>query len=155
MNDAPRYQAAKVRVSLVKEASGTYRGKKLILRPEDVYNAVADVLGTETKEVFCVLHMDVRRRLLSVCHAGEGVLSACLVHPREVFCGAILSCAASIVVVHNHPSGDPSPSPQDMDLYKRLLLAGEILGIPVEDFVIIGHHGKFESLREGTSDGVP
>jgi DNA repair protein RadC len=77
-----------------------------------------------------------------------GDLSSALVHPREVFKPAILSNAASVILAHNHPSGDPQPSPEDCAVTRRLQEAGQILGIEVLDHVIIGDASRWASLRE-------
>lgn len=77
----------------------------------------------------------------------RGTLSTSLVHPREVYKGAILSSAAAIITAHNHPSGDPEPSREDLEVAKRLYAAGELLGIPMLDFVVIGK-GRYYSDRE-------
>jgi DNA repair protein RadC len=82
---------------------------------------------------------------LNICHIGS--LNASLVHPREVFKAAILSNSASIIVGHWHPSGDPAPSKEDVEVTKRLLEVGKIIGIEVLDHIIIGD-GRFESLKE-------
>ncbi len=102
---------------------------------------VADLfahLRHETREVFASIHLDSKNRLLCVETVSIGSLSAAIVHPREVFKAALLSSAAAMVFVHNHPSGDPTPSREDLELTKRLQEAGELLGIRVLDHVIIG-----------------
>lgn len=76
-----------------------------------------------------------------------GSLTSSIVHPREVFKTAILANANKIMIFHNHPSGDPTPSGQDLDITKRLKEAGELMGIELLDHIIIGHQGRFESLR--------
>ena len=77
-----------------------------------------------------------------------GNLSRTFAHPREVFKVAILQNAASIICAHNHPSGDPEPSPEDIELTKNLDLAGKVLGIKILDHIIIGHDGKYVSMKE-------
>lgn len=102
---------------------------------------VADLfahLRQETREVFATIHLDSKNRLLCVETVSVGSLSAAIVHPREVFKAALLSSAAALVLVHNHPSGDPTPSREDLELTQRLKEAGELLGIRVLDHVIIG-----------------
>lgn len=84
---------------------------------------------------------------------GRGILTSTLVHPREVFKGAILSSANAIIVAHNHPSGDPTPSAEDSSLLRRLYSSGELLGIPVLDSVIIGS-GRYYSAREAGEIGT-
>lgn len=102
---------------------------------------VADLfasLRAEAREVFATIHLDSKNRILCVETVSVGCLTSAIVHPREVFKSALLSSAAAVVLVHNHPSGDPTPSREDLELTKRLKEAGELLGIRVLDHVIIG-----------------
>ena len=99
------------------------------------------------KEHFLVLCLNARRQLLRVETVSVGTLSASLVHPREVFSPAIAHGAAAVVAVHNHPSGDPSPSAEDREATRRLQRAGELLGIPLADHVIVSE-SSFFSFRE-------
>jgi DNA repair protein RadC len=112
---------------------------------------VADLfahLRQETREVFATIHLDSKNRLLCVEMVSIGSLNAAIVHPREVFKAALLSSAAALVLVHNHPSGDPTPSREDLELTKRLKEAGELLGIRVLDHVIIGSNHLSFADRE-------
>lgn len=98
-------------------------------------------------EVFMAVLLDVKnRRMLDVC-VSAGILNGSLIHPREVFAPALRERAASVLLIHNHPSGDPSPSAEDREVTKRLRDAGGIVGIGVLDHVIIGD-GSFFSFRE-------
>jgi len=99
------------------------------------------------KEHFLVLCLNARRQLLRIETVSVGTLSASLVHPREVFSPAISHGAAAVVAVHNHPSGDPSPSAEDREATRRLQRAGELLGIPLADHVIVSE-SSFFSFRE-------
>jgi DNA repair protein RadC len=99
------------------------------------------------REQFFVLLLDGRNRLIAELRISEGTLTAALVHPREVFAPAIRLAAAALVLVHNHPSGDPSPSAEDTALTDRLRRAGELLGIRVVDHVVVGQ-GRFVSLAD-------
>ena len=106
-------------------------------------------LKGKKKEHFLALLLDTRSRLIKVAEISVGSLDSSIVHPREVFKEAISATAASVVFVHNHPSGDPAASEDDIGLSKRLAEAGEIVGIDVLDHIIIGDK-KFLSLkREG------
>lgn len=98
-------------------------------------------------EAFGILVLDVRHRLKREVVVSTGSLTASLVHPREVFHEAIVSRAAAIVLFHNHPSGDPEPSPEDIALTRRLVAAGTLMGIEVLDHLILGA-GRFVSLKE-------
>lgn len=101
----------------------------------------------ETKEHFVALHLDSKNRLSCLDVVSTGSLNASIVHPREVFKTALLSSAAAVILLHNHPSGDPTPSREDLELTGRLREAGELLGIRVLDHVIVGD-GCYVSLAD-------
>ena len=113
----------------------------------DAAAAFMALLQDEAAEVFGVLCLTTKHRAIAYHEVSRGTLDATLVHPREVFKGALLANAAAIIVGHNHPSGDCTPSPDDIALTQRLVSAGELLGIPVLDHVIIGD-GRYISLKE-------
>ena len=106
-------------------------------KPEQVYEMFRD-LRRETKEHFVVLHLDGKNRIVCIDHISLGSLNQSIVHPREVFKTALLSSAAALILIHNHPTGDPSPSREDMEITRRLKEAGELLGITVLDHIVIG-----------------
>ncbi|MDO7905349.1 DNA repair protein RadC [Paenibacillus sp. JX-17] len=118
-----------------------------IKSPKDVFNLVEPQLRFEQKEHFICLFLNTKNRLIFKETISVGSLNATIAHPREVFHAAIRRCSASLICVHNHPSGDPEPSSEDVNLTKRLVSAGEILGIEVLDHVIIGSN-RFYSLKE-------
>lgn len=118
-----------------------------IENPHHAYNLVKDQLENEKREVFVIILQDVRGNVIGQEMISVGTLSNTLVHPREVFYPAIRHKAASLILAHNHPSGDPSPSPQDHKLTERLVHVGKLMGIPVRDHLIIGNP-SFVSLRE-------
>lgn len=99
------------------------------------------------REEFRVLLLDAKNRVIDVVRVSVGTLTASLVHPREGLKAAIVRSAAAIVLVHNHPTGVPTPSEEDVAVTKRFVDAGKLVGIEVLDHVIIGD-GRFESLRE-------
>src|SRR5262249_35477146 len=113
--------------------------------------AVQELLAPEVhgleQEVFWSLLLDGKQRLKRLILVTSGTLTASLVHPREVFRGAIREAAAALIVAHNHPSGDPEPSSEDLAVTERLRTAGEVVGIPLQDHVILGER-SFVSLRE-------
>ncbi|OFV84718.1 MAG: hypothetical protein A2W26_13655 [Acidobacteria bacterium RBG_16_64_8] len=125
-----------------------YRGKrpKEIRGPDDIVAFVGPKLRKEQREHFLVLLLNARHEVLGKETVSIGSLNASLVHPREVFKPAIVASAASVVLVHNHPSGDPEPSEEDLTLTKRLVEAGELLGVQVLDHVIVAGRGVV-SLR--------
>jgi len=112
---------------------------------------VADLLMDEMQylkqECFKILLLDTKNKVIKVEGISLGILNASLVHPREVFVKAIKQHSAAIILAHNHPSGDPEPSPEDKNITKRLFDAGELLGIPVLDHIIIGR-GTFMSFKQ-------
>jgi DNA repair protein RadC len=111
--------------------------KPMVKSPEDVVNIVKSQLKGKKKEHFLVLCLDTRNRVINCRPVSIGSLDTSIVHPREVFKEAVSSSAASVVFVHNHPSGDPEPSKEDVELTKRLVKAGEIIGIDVLDHIIV------------------
>jgi DNA repair protein RadC len=121
-----------------------------IRSPEDVFQHFHVRLRDAPQEHFIVLLLDGRHRVLGEETVSIGTLTASLVHPREVFRPAIRSSAAALILVHNHPSGDPQPSPEDRAVTERLSSAGELLGVPVLDHVIVAERG-FHSLRDDGS----
>ena len=126
-------------------------------KAEDIFRVTAPrVLGL-AQEVFLVVGVDVRNGLLDVVEVARGTAVGVEVHPREVFRPLIRMSAAGGVLVHNHPSGDPTPSAEDLDLTRRLREVGQLLGIPIIDHVVIAQHG-YRSIAEwlGTDiDGNP
>ncbi|WP_341201081.1 JAB domain-containing protein [Planomicrobium okeanokoites] len=126
-----------VSVKLVKESSLLYK-ERSVKSPKGSYNLLKHFLEDKDREYFIVAALDIKNQPVSVhvCHVGS--LNACIVHPREVMKSAILSNAASIIVGHNHPSGNPTPSEEDHKVTKRLKEAGEIIGIELLDHIIIG-----------------
>ena len=111
--------------------------KPAVKSPEDVIKSVKNKLKGKKREHFLVLSLDTRNHLINTHTISVGSLDTSIVHPREVFKEAISSSAASVIFAHNHPSGDPTPSEDDIKLTKRLVEAGEIMGIEVLDHVII------------------
>ena len=117
-----------------------------IYGPVDVYNLLSKSKYFDREVLYC-LHLSPRNRLLSLEEVFKGSLNSSLVHPREVYKAAILRSAASIILAHNHPSGDPEPTKEDLNLTSRLKDAGDIIGIKTLDHVIIGDDG-FYSMRQ-------
>ena len=122
--------------------------RKQISCPRDAAAILRDRLTEEAVEVFGILMVDTKHRVTGWHGVSRGTLDSALVHPREVFCPAIRDMAAAIILAHNHPSGDPTPSRDDVALTKRLVEAGELLGIAVLDHVIIGDTGRYCSFKE-------
>jgi DNA repair protein RadC len=113
----------------------------------DVHAFISPRVQGLMKEVFYCLMLDVKNRLIREARISEGTLSASLVHPREAFRDAIKESAASVIFVHNHPSGDPAPSRDDILITEKLSAAGETVGIKVLDHVIVAGD-SYTSMRE-------
>ena len=123
------------------------RERVQILSSRDVAELLVPEFGGKPVEQFGVVLLDTKHRVLRTSLLSVGTLDASIVHPREVFREAASGGAAAIILFHNHPSGDPRPSPDDVTLTRRLIRAGEMMGIDVLDHVIIAENG-FHSLRE-------
>ena len=115
--------------------------------PGDVAGLLTSELGGLDREHFLALHLDSRHRVLAVETVSVGTLNASLVHPREVFRAAIALQAAAVLVAHNHPSGCPQPSADDLELTRRLARCGNLLGIELLDHLVVGD-GEVVSIRE-------
>ncbi len=115
--------------------------------PADVFRHFHPRLRDATRECFLALLLDGRHRIIREVEISQGTLTASLVHPREVFRPALRDGAAALVVVHNHPSGDPTPSAEDRQVTDRLARAGDLLGVRLLDHVVVAEQG-YRSLRE-------
>ena len=124
----------------VKEETANY------LKPNTRYTSASQIQDTfgflrnETKEYFIALHLDGKNRIICCDICSVGSLNQSIVHPREIYKTALLSSAAAILCLHNHPTGDPSPSNEDLEVTRRLKEAGTLLGIKVLDHIIIGDY---------------
>lgn len=132
---------------LGRRAIETEQRRDLLARPEDVFRVVAPRVAGLQQEVFISIGVDIRNGLLDIVEVARGSVHAVEVHPREVFRPLVRMAAAGGVVVHNHPSGDPTPSREDVALTRRLRAAGELVGIPIIDHVVIADSG-FRSIAE-------
>ncbi|WP_394185106.1 RadC family protein [Metabacillus halosaccharovorans] len=135
-----------VSVKLVRESSILYE-RRSIRSPQDAYDLLKSFLEDKDREHFIVVSLDTKNQPVSIniCHIGS--LNASIVSLREVMKSAILSSAASIMVAHNHPSGETTESREDVEVTKRLAEAGKLMGIELLDHIIIGD-GKYNSLKE-------
>lgn len=120
--------------------------EKEIVCSSDAVALLSKELGEHDREVFCVLHLSPKGLPLSASITSMGELTSTLVHPREVFKSAVLSSAAGIVLLHNHPSGSLTPSEEDIKTTERIAVCGRVLGIPVVDHIICAEHG-YISMR--------
>jgi DNA repair protein RadC len=144
----------KAAFELAKRLKGSKRDQpEAISSPEDAAALMREDMRTLDREEFWVLLLNTKNGLIKKCPTSRGSLNASIVEPREVFKDAIAASAASMILVHNHPSGDPTPSAEDVTVTKRLVKAGELLNISVLDHIILGHRtaGRdhdFASLKE-------
>ena len=135
-------------IELANRLSSRSRYESLtISSPADAAGLVIEEMRHYLREHFRVLLLDTKNKVLGMEEISIGSLNTSLVHPREVFRPAIRKACASVILIHNHPSGDPTPSSEDIAVTRRLYEAGRLLGIEVLDHVVIGD-GKFVSFRE-------
>lgn len=122
--------------------------RPVVATPDDVCRLCAAQMRGLDREHFWALALNTKNQLLKTIEVSVGSLNASIVHPRELFKEAVRVSAASLVVVHNHPSGDPTPSGADLQLTRRLTKAGDVMGIDVLDHVVIGDGGRHASMRD-------
>jgi DNA repair protein RadC len=122
--------------------------KYIIRSPEDAAKVAAEFIGDEDREVFFVMCLNTKNHVVAVHRCHVGGLNASLVVPREVFKSAILNNSASIIVSHQHPSQDVSPSREDVEVTRRIAECGKILGIEVLDHVIVNAAADYYSMKE-------
>ncbi|WP_085520899.1 JAB domain-containing protein [Tuberibacillus sp. Marseille-P3662] len=124
-------------------------GEQYIVRsPNDAAKIAARFIGDEDREVAFVMCLNTKNRVVAVHRCHVGALNESLMHPREIFKAAILNNAASIIISHQHPSQDITPSPEDIEVTKRIRDAGNIMGIGLLDHVIVNAATEFTSLKE-------
>ena len=139
------YKGIRCRVCLVRDGASGEVIK--INEPSDAYELVKDELVNSDREMFLSIMLTVKNVLIGVETVSIGSIVAITVTPRDVFKSAILANAVSVILCHNHPSGDLTPSGEDIRITKQLIEAGELLGIKVLDHLIVSHNG-FKSLRD-------
>lgn len=130
-------------VTLRRSDVASLQGRTTIRCPGDAATLIWDRLQDADREHLLVLLLDTKNRVIGINTVSIGILDSSLVHPREVYKPAIITNAAAIILAHNHPSGDPSPSCEDQQVTKRIKEAGDILGIEVPDHVAVGEQGRY------------
>lgn len=149
---------SKEQLSIVSEVSLSYRPKvkpsqrPKVMSSQDVYGILSDFWDAdkiELTEQFCVMLLNRSNKVLGIVELSSGGVGATVVDIKIVFCVALKACASSIVVAHNHPSGDLKPSYQDVQMTKKLVAAGQVLEIPVQDHLIISSEGYVSLVDEG------
>lgn len=144
----------KASVELARRMRKNLEGKEkpvFIRGSRDVYEYLGDELEGQDREHFCIIMLNVRNRVIGQEVISIGSLDASIAHPREIFKNCIKRSAAGVILVHNHPSGDATPSDDDLEMTQRVIKAGTVLGIYVVDHVILGK-GSFYSMREHYSE---
>lgn len=139
-------------VRIKQEVLETMKDRYTVRSPKDAANHAYELIGEDDREVLLVMVLNTKNHVVAVHRCHVGALNSSIVHPREVFKSAILNNGASIICVHQHPSGDPSPSREDVNVSRRLQECGNMLGIEVLDFLILGEkirdNIKYESFKE-------
>lgn len=135
-----------VSIQMVKDASLKYQ-YRTVTSPKDVSTMINQLVEGKDREYFGVICVDTKNQPTHIEVVSVGNLNSSIVHPREVFKAAILSNSASIIAFHNHPSGNPEPSKNDLDITKRLAEAGTLLGIELIDHIIVADE-QYLSMKE-------
>lgn len=135
----------------MRAAKQTPSQKYRIENPTQAYHLVKDELEYEKRELFLVILQDIKGVVIGHQVVSIGTLSKTLVHPREVFYPAVRHKAASVILAHNHPSGDPTPSKEDFEITQKLIDVGRLMGIPVNDHLIVGEHSFISMRQQGFS----
>ena len=148
INPTRPYSIPGFRIALVREPGVKLAERPEMRQPAAAARVLAEYIGEADREMFVVALLTIRHRVIGLHTVSVGCLSSSLVHPREVFKPAILAGCAALLIAHNHPSGDPEPSADDVALTRRLVSAGTLMGIEVIDHVIVGEAGRYVSLKE-------
>ena len=147
VKNIPAKRVNVVSVKLVRESSVMYE-PRYVNTPQDAARLVEEFLVYSDREKVVAICLDVKNQPTAISTISMGTLNSSLVHPREVFKTAILSNAAGFILAHNHPSGDLTPSKDDMTATKRLQEVGELMGIDLLDHIIVGDGKRYTSFRE-------
>lgn len=134
-------------IAIQKKTTYKLLSKTPITNKNDAINILSEELKLSDREIFCIINMNAGGQPINASITSIGTLSAAVVHPREVYKAALLSNAAAVILLHNHPSGNPNPSKEDMEVTERLVHAGRIIGVEVIDHIIVGEESNY-SFRE-------
>ena len=141
------YNIPMMKIQLVKEGKIPSESRPLIKTPDNVAEIMFDLCELHAEEHFYCLLLNTKNRVNGIQNISTGSLSAAIIHPREVFKAALLANSAAVILCHNHPSGDPTPSPEDITLTKKIVDAGKFLDIPILDHLVIGDR-RYISFKE-------
>ena len=140
----------KYKLELVKESSKVYEVESKVSSPSGVRDYLEQIfkLSIQAEEVVVILVLDSKNSVIGAFEVSRGSLNTSMAHPREVFKRALLLNGASIILAHNHPSGDVTPSKEDISITRRLVDGGKLLGVELLDHVIVGEDGDFMSFKQ-------
>ena len=140
----------KYKLELVKESSKVYEVESKVSSPSGVRDYLEQIfkLSIQAEEVAVILVLDSKNNVIGAFEVSRGSLNTSTVHPREVFKRAFLLNGSSIILAHNHPSGDVTPSKEDINITRRLVDGGKLLGVELLDHVIVGEDGDFMSFKQ-------
>ena len=142
-----KYEVATFSIKLVKDGVGYY-AHPAVSCSEDAYDILREYIGDDAdREYLVVLLLDIKNHVRGINTVSIGSMTASVMHPREIFKPAVLASAGAILLGHNHPSGDPTPSKGDVANTERLLKVGKLMGIPILDHIIMGD-GRYVSMKE-------
>jgi DNA repair protein RadC len=147
--EANMYQIPRYHVSLVRDGSIKTEAYPRFSNSQEIFNQFKDTLSAFDREHFLIITLDPKNRLIGLHDISTGSLSSSVVHPREVLKSAILNNASAIIAMHNHPSGDPTPSREDKDCTARLSKACAIMGIKLLDHIVFGETEYFSFADAG------
>ena len=137
-----------VQCQIVKEKTMSY-DFKTISKPVEGAKIIKAYIGNSDRENFVIACLDTRNNITAINTVSIGTINETIVHPREIFKIAILANSANIIIAHNHPSGNPSPSREDIEFTKKIVSAGKLLDIEVLDHIVVGDDEKYFSFKEG------
>ena len=143
------YRTPRYKISLVKDGGSIHTTGRPIKEAKQLLPLAQELFGDADRELFFVVCLDNKLKIIGVNLVSTGTLTATLTHPREVFKAAVLLNASTVIVLHNHPSGNPEPSPQDHALTDRLILAGVVIGISLSDHLIYADDGYYSFEEYG------
>ena len=132
----------RIRIEMLRDEGGPFY-REPVRGPADVFRLLAEESRRWDREHFLSLLLDGRHRVIGLDEVSVGTATAALVHPREVFKAAIVATACGIILIHNHPSGDPNPSQEDRDITARLKEAATLMGVPLLDHIVLGDKAFF------------
>jgi DNA repair protein RadC len=144
----PQKRVEVVSLRVVREKTSLLYPNRVIHSPQEAVELFRQFIGDYDRESFCILCLNTKNEPTAMHQVSCGSLNASIVHPRETFKLAILANSASIIACHNHPSGQPEPSPEDIEITERLRDSGCLLGIELLDHLILGEGTRFTSMKE-------